>query len=63
MVVVYPDLEPFRKATTGVMEMFRTVYGEELIEYVTKLQVIFNSTKLKNDQCYSYKVLIKKRLA
>lgn len=36
MVVVYPDLEPFRDATTGVMDMFRTVYGEELIKYVTK---------------------------
>ncbi len=35
MVVVYPDLAPFRSATTGVMDMFRTVYGEELIDYVT----------------------------
>ena len=34
MLVVYPDLEPFRNATTGVVDMFRTVYGEELIEYV-----------------------------
>lgn len=36
MVVVYPDLTPFRNATTGVMDMFRTVYGEELIEYVNQ---------------------------
>lgn len=36
MVVVYPDLEPFRNATTGVMDMFRTVYGEELIRFVTE---------------------------
>lgn len=35
MVVVYPDLDPFRDATTGVLDMFRTVYGEELIGYVT----------------------------
>ena len=36
MVVVYPELEPFRNATTGVMDMFRTVYGEELIRFVTE---------------------------
>ena len=36
MTVVYPDLEPFRNATTGVLEMFRTGYGEELIEYITE---------------------------
>ena len=35
MVVVYPDLEPFREATKGVIDMFRTVYGEELMAYVT----------------------------
>ena len=34
MVINHPDLEPFRKATEGVMEMFRTVYGEDLIAYV-----------------------------
>lgn len=34
MVVTRPDLDPFRKATEGVMEMFRTVYGEDLIAYV-----------------------------
>lgn len=37
MVISHPDLEPFRKATEGVMEMFRTVYGEDLIAYVQKL--------------------------
>ncbi|SDA20650.1 tripartite ATP-independent transporter solute receptor, DctP family [Ruminococcus sp. YE71] len=36
MIVVYPDLVPFRNATTGVMDMFRTVYGEELIKYISR---------------------------
>ena len=36
MVVTHPDLAPFREATKGVMEMFRTVYGEDLIAYVQK---------------------------
>ena len=36
MIVVYPDLKPFRNATTGVLNMFRTVYGEELIKNITK---------------------------
>ena len=35
MEIRYPDLQPFREATSGVMEMFRTVYGEELIRFVT----------------------------
>ena len=34
MEISYPDLQPFREATSGVMEMFRTVYGEELIRFV-----------------------------
>ena len=36
MIVVYPDLGPFRRDTKGVMDMFRAVYGEDLIRYVTK---------------------------
>ena len=36
MEIHYPDLQPFREATAGVMEMFRTVYGEELIRFVTE---------------------------
>ena len=36
MIVVYPDLGPFRRDTKGVMDMFNAVYGEELIRYVTK---------------------------
>ncbi len=35
MEIVYPDLQPFQKATEGVMDMFRTMYGEELIAFVT----------------------------
>jgi len=35
MEIVYPELQPFREATTGVLDMFRAVYGEELISYVT----------------------------
>ena len=35
MEIVYPDLQPFREATAGVLDMFRTVYGEDLISFVT----------------------------
>ena len=35
MEIVYPELQPFREATTGVLDMFRAVYGEDLISYVT----------------------------
>lgn len=35
MIVVYPDLQPFRDVTTGVLDMFRKVYGDELIKFVT----------------------------
>lgn len=38
MVINRPDLAPFREATKGVMEMFRTIYGEELIAYVQQSQ-------------------------
>lgn len=38
MEVVFPDLDPFRQATSGVMDMFKTVYGEELIGYVNSAQ-------------------------
>ena len=31
MVVIYPDLEPFVKATSNVLDTFSAVYGEELI--------------------------------
>ena len=36
MTVVYPDLGPFRRDTKDVIDMFRAVYGEDLIRYVTK---------------------------
>ncbi|MBR1530174.1 MAG: TRAP transporter substrate-binding protein [Oscillospiraceae bacterium] len=38
MKIVYPDLQPFRKATESVMDMFRTMYGEELIAFVTSYE-------------------------
>lgn len=38
MEIVYPDLEPFRKATSGVKDMFSNVYGQDLIEYIDTLQ-------------------------
>ncbi len=38
MEIVYPDLEPFRKATSGVKDMFSNVYGRDLIEYIDTLQ-------------------------
>ncbi len=37
MEVVYPDLAPFREATTGVKDMFATVYGQDLIDYIEKI--------------------------
>lgn len=38
MVIVYPDIKPFKDATAGVLDMFRTVYGEELIRFVANYQ-------------------------
>jgi len=37
MEVVYPDLEPFRTATSGVMDVFSSVYGKELIKYIEQI--------------------------
>ena len=34
MEVTYPDLAPFKEATTGVMDVFESIYGEELIASV-----------------------------
>ena len=34
MVVNYPDLEPFKEATSGVIDFFATIYGQELIDKV-----------------------------
>ena len=36
MEIFYPELQPFREATTGVLDMFRAVYGEDLISFVTE---------------------------
>lgn len=38
MEIVYPDLEPFRKATDGVKDMFSNVYGQDLIDYLNSIQ-------------------------
>ena len=35
MVVTRPDLAPFKEATSGVMDMFESVYGQELLVKVT----------------------------
>lgn len=37
MIVNYPNLQPFKEATTGVMDMFHDIYGEDLIKAVQKL--------------------------
>ncbi|MBQ4466273.1 MAG: TRAP transporter substrate-binding protein [Oscillospiraceae bacterium] len=37
MEIVYPDLSPFREATTGVKDMFAAVYGQDLIDYIEKI--------------------------
>ncbi|MBQ5417551.1 MAG: TRAP transporter substrate-binding protein [Oscillospiraceae bacterium] len=34
MEVVYPDLAPFKEATSGVIDFFSDIYGHELIEKV-----------------------------
>ncbi len=34
MVVNYPDLAPFKEATSGVMDFFAQIYGQELIDTV-----------------------------
>lgn len=36
MEVTYPNLQPFKEATTGVMDMFHDVYGEELLKEVRR---------------------------
>lgn len=36
MVVNYPDLAPFKEATSGVMDVFAQVYGQDLIDEVLK---------------------------
>lgn len=36
MEVNYPNLEPFKKATSGVMDVFSQIYGQELIDEVLK---------------------------
>lgn len=38
MIVNTPDLGPFKEATEGVTYVFSNVYGEELIDYVKKVQ-------------------------
>ena len=42
MTVCYPDLEPFKKKTVGVMEVFSGIYGydltKQLKEYRDKKQ-------------------------
>ncbi len=34
MIVNYPDLEPFKNATSGVMDVFADIYGDELLNAV-----------------------------
>ena len=34
MEVVYPDLQPFKEATSDVKNMFSTVYGQDLLDYL-----------------------------
>ncbi len=34
MEIVYPDLKPFQEATSGVKEMFSTIYGQDLLDYL-----------------------------
>ena len=34
MVVVYPDLDEFKEATAGVMDVFTSLYGEQLLESI-----------------------------
>jgi len=36
MVVNYPDLAPFKEATSGVMDVFAKIYGQELIDEIMK---------------------------
>ena len=36
MVVTHPDLKEFKTATASVMEMFESVYGQELLDKITK---------------------------
>ena len=36
MKVNYPDLTPFKEATSGVMDVFADIYGQELIDEVLK---------------------------
>ncbi len=36
MTVTYPDLAPFKEATASVMDVFATVYGQELIDEIQK---------------------------
>ena len=37
MEVNYPDLQPFKNATTGVMDFFADIYGQELIDQVKSM--------------------------
>jgi tripartite ATP-independent transporter DctP family solute receptor len=37
MKVIYPDLSPFKKKTTGVIDVFSDVYGSELVDLVREL--------------------------
>ncbi len=37
MEVNYPDLEPFKQATAGVMDVFADIYGDELINKIKSL--------------------------
>ncbi|MBQ3841586.1 MAG: TRAP transporter substrate-binding protein [Ruminiclostridium sp.] len=36
MEICYPDLEPFKEATSSVMDVFASIYGQELIDEVKK---------------------------
>ena len=39
MEVVRPDLAPFKEATSGVVDFFATIYGQELIDEVRRITV------------------------
>ncbi len=38
MIILYPDLEPFKEVSKNVLEYFKPIYGDELIDFLVSAQ-------------------------